>query len=193
MDVLKLLDTEIPEQVIAVPQISLDSIPHRAVFEPQLAEQLVEVPTPVTHVGRSLFTDRHGHEWCRVVGRTGAYWWRVGTSHTQWAPPQRDTPPAQGGIEILGTATLADVVCVAHAAQVPAVQGVSVHRQIGGSSCSETGTHSAFSKTVKTPLVLTPGVQRQPNSTENSGVAAGAVPAVFGGVLASRTVSHRPV
>ena len=75
------------------------------------------------------------------VGPTGAYWWRVGTPHTQWDPPQRDTPPAQGGIEILGTATLADVVCgavglpLAHAAQVPAVQGVSVHRQIGGSSC----------------------------------------------------------
>ena len=56
-------------------------------------------------------------------------------------PPQRDTPPAQGGIEILGIATLADVVCgavglpLAHAAQVLAVQGVSVHRQIGGSSC----------------------------------------------------------
>ena len=54
---------------------------------------------------------------------------------------QRDTPPAQGGIEILGTATLADVVCgavglpLAHAAQVPAVQGVSVHRLIAGSSC----------------------------------------------------------
>ena len=54
--------------------------------------------------------------------------------------PQRDTPPAQGGTETLGTATLADVVCgavglpLAHAALVPAVQGVSVHRQIGGSS-----------------------------------------------------------
>ena len=72
----------------AVPKIPLDSIPHRAVFEPQLAEQLVEVPTPVTHVGRSLFTDRHGHEWCRVMGPTRAYWWRVGTPHTQWAPPR---------------------------------------------------------------------------------------------------------
>ena len=82
VDVLKLLDTAIPEQVIAVPKIPLDSIPHRAVFEPQLAEQLVEVPTPVTHVGRSLFTDRHGHEWCRVMGPTRAYWWRVGTPHT---------------------------------------------------------------------------------------------------------------
>ena len=97
VDVLKLLDTAIPEQVIAVPKIPLDSIPHRAVFEPQLAEQLVEVPTPVTHVGRSLFTDRHGHEWCRVMGPTRACWWRVGTPHTQWAP-QRDPPPAQGGI-----------------------------------------------------------------------------------------------
>ena len=56
VDVLKLLScTAIPEQVIAVPKIPQDSIPHRAVFEPQLAEQLVEVPTAVTHVGRSLF------------------------------------------------------------------------------------------------------------------------------------------
>ena len=88
VDVLKLFDTAIPEQVIAVPKIPLDSIPHRAVFEPQLADQLVEVPTPVTHVGRSLFTDRHGHEWCRVMGPTRAYWWRVGTPHTQWATPE---------------------------------------------------------------------------------------------------------
>ena len=67
VDVLKLLDTAIPEQVIAVPKIPLDSIPHRAVFEPQLANSWWK-----NHVGRSLFTDRHGHEWCRFVGRTGA-------------------------------------------------------------------------------------------------------------------------
>ena len=49
VDVLKLLDTAIPEQVIAVPKISQDAIPQRTVlFEPQLPEQLVEVPTAVT-------------------------------------------------------------------------------------------------------------------------------------------------
>ena len=72
VDVLKLLDTAIPEHVIAVPKIPQDSIPHRAVFEPQLAEQLVEVPTAVTFVpGSALFVDRRGHGWVRVPG---AHW-----------------------------------------------------------------------------------------------------------------------
>ena len=63
---------------------------------PQLAEQLVEVPTAVTHVpGRALFTDLHGHEWCPVVGPTGVYFWRVLTPSGN---PRRDTPPAEGGI-----------------------------------------------------------------------------------------------
>ena len=68
VDVLKLFDNSVPEQVIDVPKISQDAIPQRTVlFEPQLAEQLVEVPTAVTFVpGRALFNDRHGHEW--VVG-----------------------------------------------------------------------------------------------------------------------------
>ena len=65
---------------------------------------------------------------------------------------------------------------------------------------SETGTHSAFSKTVKTPLVqfldrlLTPVVPRQvhgPDSTEDSGVAAGAAPAELWTLLvASRATDH---
>ena len=98
VDVLKFLDTAIPEHVIAVPKIPQDSIPHRTVLELQLAEQLVEVPTAVTHVpGRAHFNDRHEHEWVRVVGPTGVYFWRVGTPHTQWEP-RRDTPPGQGGI-----------------------------------------------------------------------------------------------
>ena len=77
---------------------------------------------------------------------TRSYWWLGWHPSHPVGPPEGpfegNTPPAQGGIEILGTATLADVVCGAvvdvpcvHAAQVPAVQGVSVHRQIGGSSC----------------------------------------------------------
>ena len=45
-DVLKLFDNSVPEQVIDVPKISQDAIPQRTVLcEPQLAEQLVEVPT----------------------------------------------------------------------------------------------------------------------------------------------------
>ena len=97
VDVLKLLDTAIPEHVIAVPKILQDSIPHRAVFELQLAEQLVEVPTVVTHVpGRALFNDRHGHEWVRVVGPTGVYFWRVGTPPTQWEHPEGYTA-SEGG------------------------------------------------------------------------------------------------
>ena len=87
VDVLKLLDTAIPVHVIAVPKIPQDSIPHRAVFEPQLAEQLVEVLTAVTFVlGRALFVDRRGHEWVRVPVPTGVYFWNVATNSTQWEP-----------------------------------------------------------------------------------------------------------
>ena len=99
VDVLKLHDTAIPEQVIAVPKISQDAIPQRTVlFEPQLPEQLVEVPTAVTFVpGNTLFHDRHGHEWVWVVGPTRCI---SGTSHpiTPSGSPRMDTPPAQGGI-----------------------------------------------------------------------------------------------
>ena len=45
---MKMLDTPTPEQVIAVPKISQDFIRQRTVLrEPQMAEQLVEVPTDV--------------------------------------------------------------------------------------------------------------------------------------------------
>ena len=98
VDVLKLLDTAIPEQVFEVPKIPQDSIPHRAVFEQQLAEQLVEVPTVVTFVpGRALFVDRRGHEWVRVPGPTGVYFWNVSTNDTQWELRKGNTPPAQSG------------------------------------------------------------------------------------------------
>ena len=87
--VLKLFDNSVPEQVIDVPKISQDAIPQRTVlFEPQLAEQLVEVPTAVTFVpGRALFNDRHGNEWVRVVGTTGVYFWNVSSNYTQWERP----------------------------------------------------------------------------------------------------------
>ena len=92
VDVLKLLDTAIPEHVIAVPKIPQDPIPHRAVFEPQLAEQWVEVPTAVTFVlGSAIFVDRHGHEWVRVP------WCITGglAPLTPSGTSRRDTPPAQ--------------------------------------------------------------------------------------------------
>ena len=99
VDVLKLFDNSVPEQVIAVPKISHNTIPQRTVlFEPQLPEQLVEVPTAVTFVpGNTLFHDRHGHELVRVVGPTGCI---SGTSLpiTPSGSPRMDTPPAQGGI-----------------------------------------------------------------------------------------------
>ena len=41
------LDSQVPVQVIYVPKVSQDSIPQRTVdLAPQMAEQLVEVPTP---------------------------------------------------------------------------------------------------------------------------------------------------
>ena len=85
------------EQVINVPKIPQDCIPHRAVFEPQLAEQLVEVWTAVTFVpGSALFHDRHGHEWVRVPGAD----WGVlleGRHRSHPAGPfWIDAPPAQG-------------------------------------------------------------------------------------------------
>ena len=51
-DVLRLFDLllPVPEQVIEVPKILLDDVPVRAVLrDPQLVEQLVEVPTIVSY------------------------------------------------------------------------------------------------------------------------------------------------
>ena len=48
-DILRLLDRPVAEQVIAVPTVSCSSCPLRSrVPEPQLADQLVEVPTVLT-------------------------------------------------------------------------------------------------------------------------------------------------
>ena len=61
LKVLKRLDTATPEQVIAVPRISHDRIPHRFVDwrRPQKAEQLVEAQTVVCVMS-----------WVKVVFRT---------------------------------------------------------------------------------------------------------------------------
>ena len=46
--VIKLVDSVVPEQIIAVPKISWSSrFPRTVLREPQKAEQLVEVPVPV--------------------------------------------------------------------------------------------------------------------------------------------------
>ena len=50
MEVLQKIDTRTSHQVIEVPKISLDRVPQRLVEcrPPQMAEQLVEVPTIVS-------------------------------------------------------------------------------------------------------------------------------------------------
>ena len=51
LDVLKIIDISVPEQVVDVPKIIFqDNIPQRAVLRvPQLPEQLVDVPTLSSH------------------------------------------------------------------------------------------------------------------------------------------------
>ena len=110
--VYKLLDVMGPEQVIEVPKIFVGDIPPRRLCrEPQMVDQLVTAPTnpdtvlcvitrslappaedqlvevpPIVPqlVGFSAGADEY--VWLQLSGPTGAYW-RVGSSHTQWAPP----------------------------------------------------------------------------------------------------------
>ena len=117
VEVLRPLDTVVPEQVIEVPKITFhDAILQRTVLpEPQMAEQLVDEPVPsfddfeLVEVGEeeeeeeeeeelprmvprvipgTRAWDAEGHEWSRVVGPAGVYWWRHGTSIAQWTPPE---------------------------------------------------------------------------------------------------------
>ena len=109
VELLKILDKSLPdvEQVIKVPKILQHTVLQRSSLqEPQLAEQLVEVPTPspalapVPQTEHQLlevppivpqlvgfFAGTDGYVWRQLSGPVGAYWWRVGSSHTQWAPP----------------------------------------------------------------------------------------------------------
>ena len=113
VEVYKLLDVMVPEQVIAVPKIFVGDIPPRRLCrEPQMVDQLVTVPTnpdtvlcvftrspaplmedqlvevpPVVPQLVPFFAGDDGYVWRQLSGPTGAYWWRVGSSHTQWAPP----------------------------------------------------------------------------------------------------------
>ena len=109
VEVLRPLDTVVPEQVIEVPKITFhDAILQRAGLpEPQMAEQLVDEPVPSFDdfelveaseeeeeeelprmVPGTRAWDAEGHEWSWVVGPEGVYWWRIGTSITQWTPPE---------------------------------------------------------------------------------------------------------
>ena len=113
VEMLRPFDTVVPEQVIEAPKITFhDAIPQRAVLpEPQMQEQLVDEPVPsfddfeLVEAGEeeeeeeeeeeqphmvpgTRAWDAEGHEWCRVVGPAGVYWWRIGTSIAQWTPPE---------------------------------------------------------------------------------------------------------
>ena len=73
VDVLQLFDALMPvaEQVIDVPKIFIERIPPRtSVREPQLADQLVEVPTIVSFssLQRDYGADRGTFQFRRVVG-----------------------------------------------------------------------------------------------------------------------------
>ena len=61
----------------------------------------MEVPWVSPSSVLRVFVARDGHEWCRVSGVTGVYCCRVGTCHTQWAPPRGKHRQAQGGIQTL--------------------------------------------------------------------------------------------
>ena len=109
VEVLKILDKSLldVEQVIEVPKILQHTVlQSSSLQEPQLAEQLVEVPTPsparapVPQTEHQLmevppivpqlvgfFAGDDGYVWRQLSGPTGAYWWMVGFSHTQWALP----------------------------------------------------------------------------------------------------------
>ena len=56
--------------------------------EPQTENQLVAVPPIVSQqpriISQSFVAGADGH---RSRGQRGLYWWRTGTSHTQWTPP----------------------------------------------------------------------------------------------------------
>ena len=111
---VKILDNSLPdvEQVIEVPKIILHQVPQRAVLrEPQLAEQLVDVPVPSFHQCTRMadFRDGGGRRWCLLTGpEPGRFLVVAGGDRTRAGEPpsplRRGLPPAQGGIHILGMA-----------------------------------------------------------------------------------------
>ena len=101
-DITRFFDSllPVPEQVIEVPKTLLGDVPVRAVLrDPQLVEQLVEVPTlvssslPVDAKDEdtivAMASDAAGRSWFRVSGPRGrCWWWLSGSRHTQWDPPE---------------------------------------------------------------------------------------------------------
>ena len=122
VDVLQFVDALVPvaEQVIEVPKMIFENIPsRRSVLEPQLAEQLVDVPTPslaLVPVSRmeGKAADRASH---RPPTPSGP-------------PSHRGTPPGQGGTEIL--ALIQDVRVLLCRDSVP-------RQSAGHSSCATEG------------------------------------------------------
>ena len=113
--VLKPVDSPVPDQIIAVPKISLPSRPLRAALAvTQMVEQLVEVPTDVvvlmetdTENGeeeeeeeeeRCTWIDDNDDAWAliRPPGRR-PFWRNLLRGYSQWHPPW-EPPPGQGGV-----------------------------------------------------------------------------------------------
>ena len=101
-DILRFFDTLMPEpeHVIEVPKISPEDVSMgTAVRQPQLVEQLVEVPTlvslslPVDAKDEdtivAMASDAAGRTWFQVSGPRGhCSWWLSGSRHTQWDHPE---------------------------------------------------------------------------------------------------------
>ena len=86
---LETLKNDVVEPVIEVPKIILlDCTPLRAVpREPQMAEQLVEVPVPSVREVTIMtqFVDTAGRTWNWISTPDGRHaWCLVGTQHVQW-------------------------------------------------------------------------------------------------------------
>ena len=164
VEVFRLVDTGVPEQVIDVPKItSQDVIPQRAVLRvPQMAEQLVTEATPCFEVFEeeveeeeqqqprvvpaSYFMDAAGRAWCRVDG-------------TSSGPLRRSTQPGQGGFQNWPPWGLRWLLRVLRASgPVPRQNGghssyatVTVAENCGGSAfavpgCSTVDTYSASAR-----------------------------------------------
>ena len=84
-DVLQFLDTLTtdPEQVIEVPKIFPEDVPMRAVLrDPQLVEQLVEVPTIVSYSWLQLLMEQNVD--IPVPGRGAKFWSSRSSSRTEF-------------------------------------------------------------------------------------------------------------
>ena len=100
-DILRFFDTLMPdpEQVVGVPKILPVDVPVRtAVREPQMAEQLVEVPTLVSpslpvdvkeeDTNVAVVSDAVGRTWFQVSGPRGRSWLAVGFAPHPMGPPR---------------------------------------------------------------------------------------------------------